>query len=143
MTRELGFVNVDWRKGTGLNASPADGGRDTVADRQVEEFDGSVHLKRWFVDCKHYVLTVHPADTLHCPPSLRRRGLLCCLGRPPSARWAPPGGGFLLRRPHCHGTRKATAFRPQATLAAEVPRVPAEAGACAVTSWCAARTRLR
>ncbi|MDT0470193.1 restriction endonuclease [Streptomyces gibsoniae] len=60
LMRELGFVNVDWRKGTGLNASPADGGRDIVAERQVEEFDGSVHLERWFVDCKHYKQGVPP-----------------------------------------------------------------------------------
>lgn len=26
LMQELGFVNVDWRKGTGLNASPAEGG---------------------------------------------------------------------------------------------------------------------
>lgn len=54
LMKELGFVNVDWRKGTGLNASPADNGRDIVAERQVEEFDGSVHVQRWFVDCKKY-----------------------------------------------------------------------------------------
>ncbi|MDX3205143.1 restriction endonuclease [Streptomyces scabiei] len=60
LMRELGFVNVDWRKGTGLNASPADGGRDIVAERQVEEFDGSVHLERWFVDCKKYKKGVPP-----------------------------------------------------------------------------------
>jgi hypothetical protein len=60
LMRELGFVNVDWRKGTGLNASPADRGRDIVAERQVEEFDGSVHLERWFVDCKHYKQGVPP-----------------------------------------------------------------------------------
>jgi hypothetical protein len=28
---ELGFVNLDWRKGTGLSASPSDSGRDIVA----------------------------------------------------------------------------------------------------------------
>ncbi|WP_326728832.1 restriction endonuclease [Streptomyces phaeochromogenes] len=60
LMRELGFVNVDWRKGTGLNASPADGGRDIVAERQIEEFDGSVHLERWFVDCKKYQRGVPP-----------------------------------------------------------------------------------
>jgi hypothetical protein len=60
LMRELGFTNVDWRKGTGLKASPADGGRDIVAERQVEEFDGSVHVQRWFVDCKKYVKGVPP-----------------------------------------------------------------------------------
>jgi hypothetical protein len=28
---ELGFVNLDWRKGTGLASSPSDSGRDIVA----------------------------------------------------------------------------------------------------------------
>ncbi|MFJ9162008.1 restriction endonuclease [Streptomyces griseoviridis] len=60
LMRELGFVNVDWRKGTGLRASPADNGRDIVAERQVEEFDGSVHFERWFVDCKKYTKGVPP-----------------------------------------------------------------------------------
>src|SRR5690242_15324994 len=32
LMKELGFVNVDWRKGTGLNASPSDNGRDIVAE---------------------------------------------------------------------------------------------------------------
>jgi hypothetical protein len=31
LLQELGFVNVDWRKGTGLRSSPADRGRDIVA----------------------------------------------------------------------------------------------------------------
>jgi hypothetical protein len=31
--RELGFANVDWRKGTPLDESPADQGRDIQAQR--------------------------------------------------------------------------------------------------------------
>ncbi|WP_245607820.1 restriction endonuclease [Streptomyces hokutonensis] len=60
LMKELGFVNIDWRKGTGLNASPSDNGRDIVAERQVEEFDGAVHMQRWFVDCKKYTKGVPP-----------------------------------------------------------------------------------
>lgn len=57
---ELGFQNVDWRKGTGLKASPADSGRDIVAELARTEFDGSVHIERWFVDCKHHERGVPP-----------------------------------------------------------------------------------
>lgn len=49
-----GFVNVDWRKGTGLSTSPADKGRDIVCDQLRVEPDGSQHFERWFVDCKHF-----------------------------------------------------------------------------------------
>jgi hypothetical protein len=57
---ELGFVNVDWRKGTGLKSSPADRGRDIVAQWEREEVDGTKHFKTWFVDCKHYKRGVPP-----------------------------------------------------------------------------------
>jgi hypothetical protein len=60
LLEELGFVNVDWRKGTGLNASPSDRGRDIVAERQIEEFDGSHYVEKWFIDCKHYKQGVPP-----------------------------------------------------------------------------------
>ena len=58
---EVGFVNLDWRKGTGKSASPADSGRDIVGQRQVtDDLDGSVHLETWFIDCKHYKRGVPP-----------------------------------------------------------------------------------
>ncbi|MFJ9249376.1 restriction endonuclease [Streptomyces sp. NPDC101776] len=60
LLEELGFVNVDWRKGTGFNASPSDRGRDIVAERQIEEFDGSHYVEKWFIDCKHYKQGVPP-----------------------------------------------------------------------------------
>jgi Restriction endonuclease len=50
----LGFVNVDWRKGTGLRSSPSDSGRDIVAQLRQVDIDGSERLETWFVDCKHY-----------------------------------------------------------------------------------------
>jgi Restriction endonuclease len=37
-----------------LKASPADKGRDIVAQYEREDIDGSKHLETWFVDCKHY-----------------------------------------------------------------------------------------
>lgn len=60
LMEELEFVNVDWRKGTGKASSPADQGRDIVADRVIEEFDKTRHVEKWFVDCKHYTEGVPP-----------------------------------------------------------------------------------
>lgn len=57
-----GFVNVDWRKGTGLATSPADKGRDIVCDHLRLEPDSSQHFERWFVDCKHFKKGVPPKE---------------------------------------------------------------------------------
>ena len=57
---EIGFVNVDWRKGTALPSSPADRGRDIVGQLERTDVDGSKHLETWFVDCKHYAKGVPP-----------------------------------------------------------------------------------
>jgi len=57
-----GFVNVDWRKGTGLSTSPADKGRDIMCDRPCVEPDGSQHFERWFIDCKHFKKGVPPKE---------------------------------------------------------------------------------
>lgn len=57
---ESGFVNVDWRKGTPKDASPADRGRDIVADLDRADVDGHRYLETWFVDCKHYARGVPP-----------------------------------------------------------------------------------
>ena len=57
---ETGFVNVDWRKGTPKDASPADRGRDIVAQRDLSDIDGHRYLETWFVDCKHYERGVPP-----------------------------------------------------------------------------------
>ncbi len=62
LLRELGFVNIDWRKGTGLNASPSDSGRDIVAQLLREELDGRQYHETWFVDCKHYKRGVPPKE---------------------------------------------------------------------------------
>lgn len=57
----MGFVNVDWRKGTPKKASPADGGRDIVAERLVKDVDGHARFEKWFIDAKHYEKGVPPA----------------------------------------------------------------------------------
>jgi hypothetical protein len=64
LLEELGFVNLDWRKGTGKKTSPADSGRDIVAHLSRTDVDRSRRSERWFVDCKHYVKGV-PAKELH------------------------------------------------------------------------------
>ena len=60
LMRELGFVNVDWRKGTPKAASPADRGRDIVAEMERADADGASFTETWFVDCKHYDKGVPP-----------------------------------------------------------------------------------
>jgi len=57
---ELGFVNLNWRKGTPLPSSPADRGRDIECQFLVENVDGSKELELWFVECKHYSHGVPP-----------------------------------------------------------------------------------
>jgi Restriction endonuclease len=62
LLQSSGFVNVDWRKGTGHATSPADKGRDIVCDHLRVEPDGSHHFERWFVDCKHSKRGVPPRE---------------------------------------------------------------------------------
>lgn len=58
---ESGFVNVQWRKGTGFSTSPADRGRDIECERVITDpLDGSVRIEKWFVECKHYRQGVPP-----------------------------------------------------------------------------------
>jgi hypothetical protein len=57
---ETGFVNVDWRKGTPKDASPADRGRDIVAQLPRMDVDQHQYTETWFVDCKHYERGVPP-----------------------------------------------------------------------------------
>jgi len=59
----MGFVNLDWRKGTPKAASPADSGRDIEGYLLKTDIDKTQHLEHWFVDCKHYDKGV-PADAL-------------------------------------------------------------------------------
>lgn len=55
-----GFHNVEWRKGTPKQASPADQGRDILAEVERTEVDGSRHVETWFIDCKHYAKGIPP-----------------------------------------------------------------------------------
>ncbi|MDW5552297.1 restriction endonuclease [Methanosarcina sp.] len=56
----LGFININWRKGTGHTSSPSDQGRDIECERIVKELDGEVTIEKWFVECKHYISGVSP-----------------------------------------------------------------------------------
>lgn len=58
---EIGFANVDWRKGTAKDASPADRGRDIVAQIPRQDIDQHQYMETWFVDCKHYGRGVPPS----------------------------------------------------------------------------------
>lgn len=57
---ELGFININWRKGTGLLSSPSDRGRDIECQWEHEDIDGKKYLEKWFVECKHYIKGVPP-----------------------------------------------------------------------------------
>lgn len=57
---EMGFVNINWRKGTGLSSSPSDRGRDIECQFQRTDIDESKYFEKWFVECKHYVKGVPP-----------------------------------------------------------------------------------
>src|SRR5712691_2194338 len=58
----VGYVNIDWRKGTGKTTSPADKGRDIVCQEVRKDVDGRVHLETVFVDCKHFKRGVPPRE---------------------------------------------------------------------------------
>ncbi len=60
LLHELGFMNIDWRKGTNLNSSPSDRGRDIVCQHTRTDVDETFSLETWFVDCKHYRKGVPP-----------------------------------------------------------------------------------
>lgn len=57
-----GFVNLDWRKGTGMDSSPADKGRDIMCDFLRSDPDGGHHFEEYFIDCKHYTKGVPPTE---------------------------------------------------------------------------------
>jgi hypothetical protein len=57
---DMGFVNVDWRRGSPKGGGAPDSGRDIEADLEKTDVDGERHMDRWFVDCKHYENAVPP-----------------------------------------------------------------------------------
>lgn len=54
------FSNINWRKGTGYENSPADQGRDIECTNFSKGPDGSIELEKWFVECKHHKRGVPP-----------------------------------------------------------------------------------
>lgn len=56
----IGFVNLDWKKGTNLSTSPADQGRDIVGQLIKTDIDGSKSIETWFIECKHHNKSVPP-----------------------------------------------------------------------------------
>jgi len=56
------FFNLNWRKGTGLSTSPADNGRDIVAETETIEVDGARRVETWFIDCKRFKKGVPPKE---------------------------------------------------------------------------------
>lgn len=60
LLKSLSFVNLSWRKGTGLSSSPSDQGRDIEGELLRKDVDGSEHHERWFIECKHYLKGVPP-----------------------------------------------------------------------------------
>jgi len=62
LLNRLRFINVNWRKGTAHDSSPADSGRDIVCQQIREDVDKSKHIETWFVDCKHYKKGVPPGE---------------------------------------------------------------------------------
>ena len=62
LLEELGFVNLDWRKGTGKKTSPSDSGRDIIAHLPRRGVERTKRTEKWFVDCKHYEKGVPARD---------------------------------------------------------------------------------
>ncbi|MDQ1886692.1 restriction endonuclease [Aeromonas salmonicida] len=60
LLHSMDFVNLSWRKGTGLSSSPSDQGRDIQGQLLRHDVDGSQHHEQWFIECKHYVKGVPP-----------------------------------------------------------------------------------
>jgi hypothetical protein len=61
LLKELGFINLNWRKGTGKTSSPSDSGRDIEAQKiSIDDVDGETILENWFFECKHYTKGIPP-----------------------------------------------------------------------------------
>lgn len=60
LLQALGFVNLNWRKGSGKSGHCSDQGRDIEAERHIKEVDGTESLEKYFVQCKHYEAGVPP-----------------------------------------------------------------------------------
>lgn len=60
LLHSMDFVNLSWRKGTGLLSSPSDQGRDIQGQLLRLDVDGSQRHEQWFIECKHYIRGVPP-----------------------------------------------------------------------------------
>jgi len=58
---ELGFVNIDWRRGSPRGGGAPDGARDIEADLVTKDVDDETRLDPWFIDSKHYGKAVPPS----------------------------------------------------------------------------------
>ncbi len=63
LLRELGAKRLQWRRGTSLDASPADQGRDIECEFSYATPSGQDLVEHCFVECKHYLKGV-PAKAL-------------------------------------------------------------------------------
>jgi hypothetical protein len=64
LLQSLDFVNLSWRKGTGLSSSPSDQGRDIQGELLRKDFARKQHHEKWFIECKHYIKGVPPDKIL-------------------------------------------------------------------------------
>ncbi len=60
LLQSLDFVNLSWRKGTGLSSSPSDQGRDIQGKLLMKDIDRKQYHEKWFIECKHHVKGVPP-----------------------------------------------------------------------------------
>jgi hypothetical protein len=60
LLKSIGFINLSWRKGTGLSSSPSDQGRDIQAEYVVKDFNGNIRIEKYFIECKHHLKGVSP-----------------------------------------------------------------------------------
>jgi hypothetical protein len=60
LLRSLEFTNLNWRKGTALESSPADQGRDIEGILLKRDVDNQLIEEKWAVECKHYKQGVSP-----------------------------------------------------------------------------------
>src|SRR5439155_2725355 len=76
--RDVGFINLDWRKGTARPSSPADSGRDIVGYLERTDVDRIKHQEKWFIDCKHHKGGVPVRRSEEHTSELQSRGHLVC-----------------------------------------------------------------
>lgn len=55
LLKSLDFTNISWRKGTGLDTSPSDQGRDLQADYIICDIDGTKRIEKYYIECKHHL----------------------------------------------------------------------------------------